>query len=297
MTLKKLFILSFIFLLSLGKTFSQNDSLILKSVSLCPDTLINGVRGIGLTYYASLCYDTIFHLRKRPTTLQLVISLNANNTPVKCENSFSKYCKNGAFNYKKDLLLDLNTRKTVLIPFYILKLPQGQNNVSLSLSAVMSDTSIFESALKNIKIIGEKSHRLTFVKPPLERFNVLVSGAKLMTTDFKGKPWDYNFFSGSAPDICWKVTIGRGDCYNTLYKSAVTKNSYSAAWLDGTYDITISMGDEFCVGVYDDDPMSDDLAGSVCGKLSNIIKFSTQKQPMSFDRLSYFAFIINRVAP
>ncbi len=250
-----------------------------------------------LSYYASLCYDTIFHLRKRPTTLQLVISLNANNTPVKCENSFSKYCKNGAFYYKKDLILDLNKRKTVLIPFYILKLPQGQNNVLLSLSAVMSDTSIFDSALKNIKIIGEKSHRLTFVKPPVEKFNLLVSGAKLMTTDFKGKPWDYNFFSGSAPDICWKVTIGRGDCYSTLYKSAVTKNSYSAAWLDGTYDITISMGDEFCVGVYDDDPMSDDLAGSLCGNLSKILNFSTKKQPMSFDRLSYFSFMINRVAP
>jgi len=273
--------------------FCQNDSIILKKIKVSPDTVIAGIRGIGITYMANLGYDTTFHLRKSPTAVKLVLTLRAENKPVECYSSFSKFCKNGSFNYQKDLSFGLSRQETVLIPYYTLKLPEGINHVSLALNALIGDTSIFDSALHPVNLIGKTIHELSFAKPPVDQFEVLVSGVKMLGTDFKGKDWDYNLISGAAPDICWKVTAGKGDSFDVIFRSSVMKNSYSAAWLDWAEELVLSRGDEFCVAVYDDDPLSDDFAGSICGTLPQIIELSKKKQPMVFDRLSYFTFTIN----
>ncbi|MEI6349223.1 MAG: hypothetical protein WCP69_14845 [Bacteroidota bacterium] len=283
-------------ILGLEFATAQKDSLILKSVKCFPDTLFNGVRGIGISYHAILGYDTTFHQQKSPTETKLKINLKSNKKRVNCNGSSYKYCdKNQVFQYIKDLRFDFGRKEIIFIPFYILELNEGLNTVEIELSALMSDTSIFDSALKTLKIIGESRFEIQFNKPQIEEFSVLVSGVKFMETDFKGKPWDYNLLSGAAPDICWKVTVGAGDNYDALYCSPVMKNSYSAAWLDWAENITLSKGDKFSISLYDDDPASDDFAGSLYGTLPQIIEKSTQKQPMVFDRLTYFTFMINKI--
>lgn len=283
-------------LICFGKmvSYGQKDSIFLKNILVSSDTIIGGVRGIGITFVAKLGYDSVFHQRKFPSALKLAFVLREYHKPVECYGSSSKFCKNDSFNYIKDLSFGLSRQETVLIPFYALKLPEGNNQISLTMNALIGDTSIFESTFHSIKIIGKSNYNLSIIKPPIDRFEVLVSGVKLMSTDFNGKAWDYNLISGAAPDICWKITVGRGESCDVLFRSSVMKNSYSAAWLDGAEELVLSRGDEFCVAVYDDDPLTDDFAGSICGTLPKIIEISQKKQPMVFDRLSYFTFMINK---
>jgi hypothetical protein len=280
-------------LLGMVSGFCQHDSIVLKKIRVVPDTVIEGVRGIGISYVANLGYDTTYHLRKFPSSIKMAFELKSKGRPVECSGSSSKFCKKDSFYYAKDLSFGLSRPETVLIPFYALKLPEGNNSVSLVLTGMVGDTSIFDSALRPVPVIGKTIHPLSFVKPPVDRFEVLVSGVKLMGTDFKGKDWDYNLISGAAPDICWKVTVGRGESFDVLFRSSVMKNAYSAAWLDWVDDLALSRGDEFCIAVYDDDPLNDDFAGSICGTLPQIVEISKKKQPMTFDRLSYFTFMIN----
>jgi hypothetical protein len=275
------------------RSFAQNDSVVIKRIRVIPDTIISGVRGIGISYVSSLVYDTIFHMNKRPTSLYLVFSLTTKGKAVECMSSSSKYCKNREFKYRRSL--SSPTGDMTFLPFYELNLPEGEQTVDLTIDGLMSDTSIFDRTLKPILLVGERKHRISFRKPPVEQFSVLVSGVRALNTDFKGKQWDYNLLSGSSPDICWSVTIGSGDSYNTLYRSSVMKNAYSAAWIDWAEEVVVSQGDRICVAVYDDDLMSDDLIGSICGSLSDIVLMSQKKQPLVFDRLSYFTFMINRI--
>lgn len=286
--------LALVFLLSgISYGFCQHDSIVLKKIKVVSDTVIEGVRGIGITYVANLGYDTTYHLRKLPSSIKMVFEMNSKGRCVECYGSSSKFCKKDSFYYVKNLSFGLSRPETVLIPFYALKLPEGNNSVSLVLTGLVGDTSIFDSALRPVPMIGKTNHQLSFVKPPIDQFEVLVSGVKLLGTDFKGKDWDYNLISGAAPDICWKVTVGRGESFDVFYRSSVMKNSYSAAWIDWAEDLVLSRGDEFCVAVYDDDPLNDDFAGSICGTLPQIVEVSKKKQPMAFDRLSYFTFMIN----
>lgn len=294
--MKKKWALLFYLILTMGflnHCFSQNDSLVLKRVKIIPDTVISGVRGVGISYVTNLTYDTLYHKNKQPTSLYLIFSIASNGKDVGCYNSTTKYCKNSFFSYRKSI--SFSNKETILLPFYEMKLAEGAQMIDVSISAMMSDTSIFESTLKPLRLVGVVNHQVSFVKPPLEHFNVLVSGVKMLETDFKGKQWDYNLMSGSPPDICWKVTIGTGESFNVFHRSSVMKNSYSAAWLDWAEDVVISQGDHFCISVYDDDPMNDDFAGSICGNLAQIIDISIKKQPLKFDRLSYFTFMINKI--
>jgi len=290
---KKVYFLFVISSFIVNLSFSQNDSIILRNLKCHPDTMINGIQGIAVSYNATLGYDTTFHRQKNPTATKLKFKMVSNNKEVSCTGNSYKYCdKNQYFSYSKEIRYTRGKIETILIPYYILKLNQGLNTAKIEVSALMSDTSIFESAFSKIKIVGETNVNVQFTKPPLEEFSVLVSGVKFMDTDFKGKAWDYNLISGAAPDICWKVEVGANDNYESIFRSSVMKNAYSAAWLDWAEDISLSVGDKFCIGVYDDDPMSDDFAGSICGTLSQIIEKSTKKQPMAFGRLTYFTFMI-----
>ena len=257
--------------------------------------MINGIHGIAVSYNAALGYDTTFHHQKSPTVAKLQFTMISNKKEVTCTGHSYKYCnKNQTFSYTREIRYTRGKNETILIPYYILKLNQGLNTAKIEISALISDTSIFESAFSKLKIVGETNVNVQFTKPPLEEFSVLVRGVKFMNTDFKGKAWDYNLISGAAPDICWKVEVGENENYTTLFHSSVMKNAYSAAWLDWAEDISLSVGDKFCIGVYDDDPLSDDFAGSICGTLPQIIEKSTKKQPMAFDRLTYFTFMITK---
>lgn len=288
----------FLFVISsfiVNLSFSQNDSIILRNLKCHPDTMINGIQGIAVSYKATLGYDSLYHKQKSPTMVKLQFKMVSNKKQVACTGDFFKYCdKDQNFSYSKEIRYTRGKAETILIPYYILKLNQGLNTAKIEVSALMSDTSIFESTLSKIKIVGETNVDVQFLKPPLEEFNVLVSGVKFMNTDFKGKAWDYNLVSGAAPDICWKIEVGESDNYTALYRSSVMKNAYSAAWLDWAEDISLSVGDKFCIGVYDDDPMRDDFAGSICGTLPQVIEKSKKKQPMAFDRLTYFTFMISQ---
>jgi hypothetical protein len=257
--------------------------------------MINGIHGIAVSYNAALGYDTTFHQQKSPTAAKLLFKMVSNKKEVSCTGNSYKYCdKYQTFLYTREIRYTRGKDETILIPYYILKLNQGLNTAKIEISALISDTSIFESAFSKLRIVGETNVNVQFTKPPLEEFSVLVSGVKFMETDYKGKAWDYNLISGAAPDICWKVEVGENENYTALFHSSVMKNAYSAAWLDWAEDISLSVGDKFCIGVYDDDPMSDDFAGSICGTLPQIIEKSTKKQPMAFDRLTYFTFMITK---
>lgn len=289
----KCFIVLSLLVFVINQSFSQQDSLVIKKVRVIPDTIISGVRGIGISYVSNLVYDTLFHKNKRPASLYLVFSLTKKGKAVECQNSSSKYCKNREFKYR--ISLSSRIGEMTFLPFYELNLQEGEQSVDLTIDALMSDTSIFDSTLKPVLLVGERKHRISFKKPPIEQLSVLVSGVRVLDTDFKGKQWDYNLLSGSPPDICWNVTIGAGDSYNSLYRSSVMKNAYSAAWIDWAEEVVISKGDRICIAVYDDDLMSDDLIGSICGGLSDIVLMSQKKQPLVFDRLSYFTFMINKL--
>lgn len=164
--------------------FSQRDSIVLKKIRVAPDTVIEGVRGIGISYVANLGYDTTYHLRKFPSAIKLVFELNSKGRPVECYGSSSKFCKKDSFYYVKDLSFGLSRPEMVLIPYYALKLPEGNNSVSLVLTGLVGDTSIFDRALHSVPVIGTTNHSLLFVKPPVDRFEVLVNGVKMMGTDF-----------------------------------------------------------------------------------------------------------------
>ncbi|PKP22476.1 MAG: hypothetical protein CVU05_03795 [Bacteroidetes bacterium HGW-Bacteroidetes-21] len=290
-------IFNLIIILSLStSSFSQKDSLIIFNLKTSADTSVNDVQGLYNLFSSRFVYDTLFHNRQQPASLWIDAEVFLNGKPVlACKSTRSFKNKKGNCGFRtyirqKDVLVKRN-----LLPYYALELKEGKYDLAIKITAWKNDTSFSGETAQRIKIYGDSIIKATVNIPPKEYFKVLVSGVRAMETDFEGDPWDYNLISGAPPDICWKVIAGEGDNADFFYSSPVVKNSYSAAWLDDSGEITISKSDKIYVKVYDNDPINDDLMSSLHLSLNELIELSAKNKEIVLGRLSYFKLSAERL--
>lgn len=278
--------------------FSQHDTLIVIKMKLVPDTTVGGVHGVSLMLSMKHVYDSLYHGQPAPSTVFADIELMEGKKPVTAVKSTRSYrLNNGSAGFRTQPQTHGVIVKNIHIPYYALDLKEGKYNVDFRITAWQNDTTTFASSGYRIRIKHDSIFSAKINVPEKEYFKVLVSGVRAMDTDFDGKQWDYNLLSGAPPDIVWKVLASEYDRVDYFFVSPNMKNSYSAAWLDGTGVLCLSKGDRFYIKVYDNDPVYDDLMASVQLTLDEMIAISQKNKEMETGRLTYFKLSGERVIP
>gem|GEM_PF-4992638 len=286
--MKNIFILSIV-IFFVNNMLAQKDSLIIIKLKLSRDTIVGGVQGVSLMISYKLCYDTLFHGSKMPSTAYADVGIYNNGKQVKAVSSTNSYMLN-----KKEAGCRFSTNasyvsvRKIHIPYYAMDLSEGVYDIELRISAWQNDTATFADKTYRVKVYGDSLIKAKVKIPSKEYFRVLVSGVRVMDTDFGGKQWDYNLISGAPPDIVWKVIASESEWADYFYVSPMMENSYSAAWLDDSGVLCVSSGDKFWVKVYDADPLNDDIMAYKQVTVDELIELSKMEKPMELGRLTYF---------
>ncbi len=286
--MKHLFTILFL-LIILPNAFAQKDSLKILILKLVPDTNVGGVQGVYLMLSTKHVYDTIFHDRQAPATACIDIEILSGKKPVPAVKSTGSYIlKNGSAGFRAGIQTQGICVKHIHIPYYSMNLNEDSYSINLKLSAWQNDTATFAENGYRLKITGDSILPVNVNVPPREYFKVLVSGVRVMDTDFEGDQWDYNLLSGAPPDPVWKVMASENERVDYFYVSPIMKNSYSAAWLDDSGELCVSKGDKFWVKVFDNDPVYDDIMAYIQVTLDELMALSMQNKEMQIGRLTYF---------
>lgn len=293
--MKHLFSILFL-LIILPNGFAQKDSLKVLILKLVPDTNVGGVQGVYLMLSTKHVYDTVFHKRQVPATAYVDIEVMTGKKPVPAVKSTGSYSiKSGFAGFRTSIQAQGISVKYIHIPYYAMNLKEGRYSIDLKLSAWQNDTTTFAESGYRLKITGDSILPVNINVPPKEYFKVLVSGVRVMDTDFDGDQWDYNLLSGSPPDPIWKVMASENERVDYFYVSPIMKNSYSAAWLDDSGELCVSKGDKFWVKVFDNDPVYDDIMAYIQVTLDELLVLSQANKEIEMGRLTYFKLSAEKV--
>ncbi|PLX11279.1 MAG: hypothetical protein C0594_03875 [Marinilabiliales bacterium] len=288
------FIISVLFsLLWILPLYAQENTEFLKidKVKISKKILSKNISGIKLELTSKLVYDKSKYKLEKPKNASIKLYLRKPDgdtiQAIKASSNYKDY--NGYFAASKSI----TTIKTeVFIPYYALKLSEGEHKLEYCLSAFVRDTSINQPQ-REISVKGEQTGEILIQKPPVENFKLVVRGVRVTKKDFKNKEWDWGL-SGKEPDIKIKVLLINDYLADIVFSSTTMKNSFSAAWIDYSEPITISKGDKITIGVYDDDIMFDDKMGTITHSLPEFLKIANNIEELSFNLVTFFLLDIKK---
>lgn len=261
------------------------------SFSATPDVVNGNVKGAVLTVSSDLTYNKELFNIEKPSSAEIVISfLNQKGEYINAIKSTSNHKdQDGHLVCTGAIGKDVK----IFLPYYAIQKKEGKYTFKAKISAFVRDTSITQPP-REVKCVTEKEFTFTINKPATKEFKVIVRGARLASTDFKGKEWDWGLVS-NAPDVNYKVMMASDITSDVIYSSPWVKNSFSGAWIDYSCPVVISEGDKVTLAVYDVDTLFDDLAGSMDFTYEELKKAADDRTEFDFDRVTYMLIDFKKI--
>ena len=251
----------------------KKDILEITSLMVTPDVIEGGIGGVGIELQANIA-------KREGSGVPSIHALvyRANNQPVQVAVPYSRYNINGlAGSEKMSFILKFPVR--LFIPYYILDLKEGQQQILLKISAHIK---YGEADPEELECRGNTSAILNINKPSVQKFQIMARELRVEEKNLRDNNWDNGRGSTRLPDLRYKIEAGSQSNKDILYSSNVVKNSLSAAWIDYSGILTISEGDIISIVVYDKDTMFHDPIGRIKSTLEELKKVADREEKIRF---------------
>lgn len=262
---------------------SGKDTINIKSLNLFPDKFSNNIYGAEIEINAVLKYYNEVKQSTSPSSIIFRITIFDENQKAILATESTTFKKADNQIAISQEFLNEHSRFNVFIPYYCLKLEQGQHKLSLSIKAFVRDTSIIDKP-REIVCTGFTKKNITINKPPTKTFKLLVQGVKITNIDSKGSSWDW---TGGMADIFYTLSLNSKNNSDLIFNSSIVKNTQTAAWMDYSNNITISENDKITISIYDEDTMFHDKIGHKSFTYDELLTISDSENELSFDQVTF----------
>lgn len=284
-------ILIIIILLSINSfAINSKDSINIKTINVIPDKFSNNIYGAEIEINAILKYYNEIKKTKSPSSIIYRITVfDENQKPIIATGSttFKKSDNQVAISQE---FLNERSSFNIFLPYYCMKLEQGQHKISISIKAFVRDTSITDKP-REIFCIGVTQKKLTINKPLTKTFKLLVQGVKITSLDRKGSSWDW---TGGMADIFYNISLISSNNSDIIFNSSTVKNAQTAAWMDYSEYITISENDKITIGIFDEDTMFHDKIGQKNFTYNELLNISDSETELSFDQVTFMILKVKK---
>ncbi len=262
------------------------DTLTVQSFRVTPDIRSDQVEGIRLAIKYNLVYDVAGHKAKRPLILGIRADFyHPDGLPIHAASGTSFHVSPEGFAVT--VLEDMSWPKqdVLFMPYYALDLPAGENSIRVKLTAFLKDTAVIEDN-RNITVRGIQESTVNIRKPNTRSFRMMVRELRVNPRNAKGNHWDFGFLSPNDPDLQSRIVLKSKEHSDDVHISSSVEDALSAAWIDFSNPITISINDKITLVIYDKDLFFHDLIGEVSFTLDEWIKIGNAKQSIKFGFVS-----------
>jgi hypothetical protein len=273
-------------LLACGASFALHagDTIFIRSVTVKPDITSYNIKGALVQVKCS--YRT--QRNKIPYQLHFSAAVQqAGGNAVKATNAVSVYTdstRKVAAHIKTYYATGEQYELNFFIPYYILALPSGKQELQLSLRAAVQPSEKEPEAPAVLS--SEKPITFSIQKPPVQTFSLRCTGVTATKRDVTTF-WDPD---GSRPDLYYQVLLDNNELPDLVYYSDVCDNNEPCTWTKFTPLITISEGDMITIAIFDQDRFNrDDLVGLKRFTLTELKALSQSGNTIEFNQVLKFS--------
>lgn len=261
---------------------SFKDTLFVHSLRAQTDIRSGNAVGLRLNLTFKLKYDQIRHGSDWPELFGIRAAFfKPDGSVVLAVPGMSYHASKEYFaNTGSDDYLPIN-KKTLFLPYYVLRLPEGFHRLQVRVYGFLRDTSVFEEP-RVIPVIGISRLNLSINKPKTRSFRMVVRDIKVKPHNENGRAWDFGLLNTNEPDLMYRIRIKSAEHTDDRDVSPVIDDALSGRWNLFSGPVVITSDDRISLSVFDQDVMYDDLIGEVTHTLDEWKSISVSKQVLSF---------------